>query len=76
MRTIKWGRLEAALRAKGVTIEDHGSEKKLLLTLPEGTRMYVLQHPCCRSRNSDVWATHLSKIKRKFDVTDDDLRRS
>jgi len=76
MKTIAWGKLKDALEAKGVTVEDHGSEKKLTQFLPGGKKLiYILQHECCRSKNSDVWATHLRRIKLKFGLVDADLRR-
>jgi hypothetical protein len=76
MRTIAWGKLKEVLEAKGILIEDRGSEKKLTMLLPGGMkRVYILQHECCRSKSSDVWATHLRRIKLKFDLTEEDLRR-
>ncbi|MDD4888781.1 MAG: hypothetical protein PHU85_02530 [Phycisphaerae bacterium] len=75
MRTIKWGKLADVLKARGVHIDSRGSEAKLTMSVPGGTRMYVLQHKCCASRSSDVWVVHLKKIMSKFGISEDDLRK-
>jgi len=75
-RVVSWKVLRRALEARGVVIDHRGSEAKLLRREPDGTTsVYILQHECCRSGSSTVWATHLSRIKRKFALTDDDLSR-
>jgi hypothetical protein len=60
--------------AKGIDVDHHGSEARISMTLPDGTKIvHILQHMCCDSPNAIVWAKHLSVIKRKFAITDDDF---
>jgi len=73
-RVVSWRVLRKALQAKGVEIGSRGSEAKLQRRNPDGSvETYILQHECCRSPNSVVWATHLRRIAGKFGLTDDDL---
>jgi len=73
-KVTSWKKLSKALKANGIDIDNRGSEAKLTKRLPDGTvLMYVLQHECCRSPSATVRADHLSAIKRKFALTDEDL---
>ena len=73
-RTISWGKLQAVLKDHGVRIGVRGSEAKLVKVIAGGKPIiYILQHECCRSASSTVWATHFSRIKRKFAMSDADF---
>lgn len=73
-RVVAWKVLRKALLAKGISVGSRGSEAKLSRRNPDGTRtVYILQHECCRGPNAMVWAIHLHRIVRKFDLTDKDL---
>ena len=73
-RVDTWGKVRKACRDKGVTIDDRGSEARLEKVLPNGKkRVHILSHNCCRSKNSIVHAEHLSAIKRKFGLSDEDF---
>ena len=66
--------MRRALQAKGIDVGHTGSEARISMSLPDGTRIvHILQHICCDSPNAIVWAKHLSVIKRKFGITDDDF---
>ena len=72
--TISWGKLAKVLKTHGVQIGQRGSEVKLLRVVPgQASLIYILQHECCRSASSTVWATHFSRIKRKFGLRDSDF---
>jgi len=73
-RVYTWGKVWRACRAKGITVDNRGSEAKLLKTLPNGRKIcHILSHKCCKSKNSVVWLDHIAAIKRKFGLTDADF---
>jgi hypothetical protein len=74
-RVRPWGEVRAGLKKAGIEVSDD-SEKRLTQRLTDGTKVvHVLQHECCSSLSAIVWAKHLSTIKRKFGLTDDDFDR-
>lgn len=73
-RVRPWRDVKAALIARGIDVGNAGSEGKLTKLLPDGTKVvHILQHKCCESPSAIVWAKHLSEIKRKFGLNDDDF---
>jgi hypothetical protein len=73
--TTTWKRPQEALRQKGVVVGWRGSEAKLVKRLATGeVLIYILQHKCCDSPSAVVWATHVSRIKKKFGITNEDLK--
>lgn len=75
MKTTTWGRMVVVCKAHGIDIEKHGSEKKLIRRLPGKTEMCIVQHECCRSPSSVVWADYFRAIKHKFGLTNKDFGR-
>lgn len=73
-RVYTWAKVRRACRAKGITVDNRGSEAKLLQILPNGRKIcHILSHKCCKSKNSVVWPDHIAAIKRKFHLADADF---
>ncbi len=73
---ITWGRIVETCQTRGISIEyGKGSERKLKGRSPDGrSRVQVIGHEWCRSKNTVVPIPIVAAFKRNFGVTDDELR--